>query len=324
MVDLMVDVVIDVAPFGTLVDRQTVVRVRHALMLRPDPVPREDLELQITRRMSWLLGITRCNAAIRQGMRTSSGVRNAGGDVGCMYALGMRVEGDGVSISPYAANGKVPEPVLRGMVAALCRVGRLCFPDLMHLIKTLESDSGVPVSPMDGEDGDWVGRTVDMSVNLGNSSHYNVNDCSQGFAVWTEETPGKASNWYFIMPNVHGTREDGSPFSGLVVRLYHGVAISWDGRVLRHCTSVSKPDGEDSAEVRSGGGQRFDNYLYGTFTACKDKVVEVGRANARAALFSTCKDDTNKGVTTSLDDEVITQDEEEKEEVLNFVQEQAH
>ena len=76
--------------------------------------------------------------------------------------------------------------------------------------------------------------------------------------------------------------------------------------MLRHCTSVSKPDGEDSAEVRSGGGQRFDNYLYGTFTACKDKVVQVGRANVCAALFSTCKDDTNGGVTTSLDDEVIT------------------
>ncbi len=65
----------------------------------------------------------------------------------------------------------------------------------MHLIKTLESDSGVPVmSPMDGIGWDWVARTIDMSVNLGNSSHYDVNDCSQGFAVWTEEMPGKAAN----------------------------------------------------------------------------------------------------------------------------------
>jgi hypothetical protein len=308
VVDPMVDVVVDIAPFGTSVDRQTVVRVRHALMLKTDPLPPEqDVELRLARRTSWLMRITECNAAIRRGMRTSSGVRSAGGDVGCMYALGMRVEGDGVSVNPYAANGKVPEHVLRGMVAALCRVGRLCFPDLMHLIKTLESNSGVPImSPMDGEDGDWVGRTVDMSVNLGNSSHFDVNDCSQGFAVWTEEIPGSASNWYFVMPNVHGTRADGEPFSGLVVRLYHGVAISWDGRVIRHCTSVSKPDGEDSAGVSSGGGQRFRNHLYGTFTACKEKVVRAGRAKACAALSSTCKDETNRGVTTSSPNDEVT------------------
>ena len=303
--DPMMDIVVDAAPFGTSVDRQTVVRVRHALMLRTDPVPHGDMELRIARKMSSLSKITRCNAAIRRGMRASSGVRSAGGDVGCMHAIGMRVEGDGISINPFAANGKVPESVLQDMVAALCCVGRLCCPDLMHLIKTLDSDSGVPVmSPMDGVGGDWVGRTVHMSVNLGNSSHNGVNDFSQGFAVRTEEKPGKASNWYFILPNVHGTRADGTRFSGLAVRLYHGVAISWDGRVLRHCTSVSKPDGEDGAKVSSGGGQRFDNYLYGTFTACKEKVVQAGRAIACAALSSACEDDPNGGVTASRDGEV--------------------
>ena len=305
MVDPMVDIMIDVAPFGTSADRQTVVRVRHALMLHTDPVPPEDMEVRRARRMSWLSKITKCNIAIRKGMRTSSGVRSAGCDVGCMYAIGMKVEKDGVTLNPFAANGRVPECVLRDMVAALCCVGRLCFPDLMHLIKTLERDSGVPgMPPMDGDFWDWVARTIDMSVNLGNSSHFDINDCSQGFAVWTEEIPGKARNWYFIMPNVYGTRADGTPFFGLAVRLYHGVAISWDGRVLRHCTSVSKPDGEGSTEVSSGGGQKFDNYLYGTFTACKEKVVEAGRAHACAALSSTCVDDTNGGgATTSCDDE---------------------
>ncbi len=131
-----------------------------------------------------------------------------------------------------------------------------------------------------------------------------MNNCLQGFAVWTEEKPGKVPNWYFILPNVHGTCADGTCFSGLVVRLYHGVAISWDGRVLRHCTSVSKPDGEGGAKVSSGGGQRFDNYLYGTFTACKEKVVQAGRANACAALSSACGDDTNGGVTAPRDGEV--------------------
>ena len=126
----------------------------------------------------------------------------------------------------------------------------------------------------------------------------------QGFAVWTEEKPGKASNWYFILPNANGTRVDGTRFSGLAVRLYHGVVISWDGRVLRRCTSVSKPDGEYGAKESSGGGQRFDNYLHGTFTACKEKVVQAGRANACAALSSACGDDTTVGVTASRDGKV--------------------
>ncbi len=41
-----------------------------------------------------------------------------------------------------------------------------------------------------------VGFTIDMSVDLGNSSHYDVGNVSQGFSVWTEEVPGLTSNLY--------------------------------------------------------------------------------------------------------------------------------
>jgi hypothetical protein len=34
-------------------------------------------------------------------------------------------------------------------------------------------------------------------VDLGNASHFDVGDSSQGFSVWTEEVPaGKAANWF--------------------------------------------------------------------------------------------------------------------------------
>ena len=114
-----------------------------------------------------------------------------------------------------------------------------------------------------------VGYTVDMSVNLGNSSHFDVHDASQGYSVWTEEIRGLGANWYFVMPNLHGTRPDGRTFAGIAIRLGHGVAISWDGRVIRHCTSLSMPDGIDGKRV--GGGKKcFKNHLYGTFTAAKE------------------------------------------------------
>jgi len=124
-----------------------------------------------------------------------------------------------------------------------------------------------------------VGYTVDMSINLGNSSHFDVNDASQGFSLWTEEVPGCGENWYFVLPNVHGLRPDGrTKFRGMAVKLGHGVAISWDGRVIRHCSSVSCPDGKEFGFVTRGRDSSFRNHLYGTFTAAKEKIVKAGRA----------------------------------------------
>jgi hypothetical protein len=35
-----------------------------------------------------------------------------------------------------------------------------------------------------------VAYTIDLSYNLGNSSHFDVNDASQGYSCWTEEMVG--------------------------------------------------------------------------------------------------------------------------------------
>jgi hypothetical protein len=77
-----------------------------------------------------------------------------------------------------------------------------------------------------------AGNNLVISTNLGNSSHYDL-DASRSFSLWSEDEPGNATNWYFVMPNCS---VDGS--SGVLIRLFHGAAISWDGRVIRHCTSV--------------------------------------------------------------------------------------
>jgi hypothetical protein len=52
-------------------------------------------------------------------------------------------------------------------------------------------------------------------------------------------------------------------FLVLRLQLTHGVAIQWDGRIIRHCTSMVEP----------GVG----NHVYGTFCAAKAKVVDFGR-----------------------------------------------
>jgi hypothetical protein len=86
--------------------------------------------------------------------------------------------------------------------------------------------------------------------------------------VWTETIPGAARNWYFVMPNVVGVDEAGKKFHGLAVKPTHGVAESWDGRVLRHCTSMCEPNANTSAAEQ--------NLLFGSFTAAKFRVLQAG------------------------------------------------
>ena len=77
------------------------------------------------------------------------------------------------------------------------------------------------------------------------------------------------------MPNLRGTKEDGTQFNGVAVRLHHGTAISYDDRLLiRNCTSLSRPDGKEGSFV--GGCEETQNHLYGTFTAAKPKHTNVG------------------------------------------------
>jgi hypothetical protein len=110
---------------------------------------------------------------------------------------------------------------------------------------------------------------------------YDVGDASQGFSVWTEEVLGMASNWFFVMPNLYGVDNEGRPFDAVAVKLYHGTAISWDGRVIRHCNSLTTPDGPDTLASPDGTDDQFvsgstPNHVYGTFSSAKEKIVNVG------------------------------------------------
>ena len=80
---------------------------------------------------------------------------------------------------------------------------------------------------------------ADVSVDLSNASHYDVNDASQSFSIWTEDFPNTTLNWYLVLPNVYGTKShNGRNYNGVAIKLTHGTLISWDGRLIRHCTSV--------------------------------------------------------------------------------------
>jgi hypothetical protein len=104
-----------------------------------------------------------------------------------------------------------------------------------------------------------VRYTVNMSVDLGNLPHFDVHNASQGFAVLTEEVPDCGENRFIALPTVHGLNPDGvTKFRGVAVKLGHGVAISWEGWVIRHCTSGCVRSRWDGV---CEGGQKKDSHF---------------------------------------------------------------
>ena len=84
--------------------------------------------------------------------------------------------------------------------------------------------------------------TMVHSVELFNSSHYDVFDESITASTWIEEEPLVTDNWFLVFPNVSC---DGK--KAIVIKLFHSCTISWNAGVLRHASS------QVSYRIRGGG-----------------------------------------------------------------------
>ena len=221
-----------------------------------------------------LVSIRNVGEGLRIGVKNKGSCRAGYGDLGKMYPLGSRVttENKEKKVTAYKCT-MIAGPLLVEAVSGLHNIGRSFFPSALRSLQDSESMYGLtaleymeklePKSTSSNPDmSSSVTLTIDCSHNLSNSSHYDVNDGSVGYAVWTESSPGSAKNWYFILPSVYGETPTGEPFSGLAIELSHGIAIQWDGRVVRHCTSIMQT--------------QESNHVYGTFCAAKTKLVDFG------------------------------------------------
>jgi hypothetical protein len=298
-----VDIVVDIANAGSYRNRKSVVMVRNLLSpsMEATFVGRANEPLLVHE----LQMLTLHNSLLRKNLAIG-GARNFTGDVGTMHPIGTRVMPNGLTTSAYCATSKVPRRLVQGYVHALSRVGQIAFPDVLAVIQDTEGDTGLqPCPAMAGDDeGNRVGFSIDSSDGLANASHIDGNDASQCFTTWLEEKPGTASDWHFVMPNLHGVSADGKPFNGVAVKLRHGTAISWDGRIIRHCTSLFRPDGPGTAIVGEGCA---NNHVYGTFTAAKERLVNFGRW--KAAMLKEMEDFAYDG------DGVVFHIEDDREEV---------
>lgn len=183
-----------------------------------------------------------------ESMPKTGSCRKGVGDVGTMYALGYRSKTDHV----YYKQTK-DSRTAKAMTEVCNRVTpfmRKHYPDILDGIQKEDKKRAghvTPLTEMGGKDG--PGGTISLSRNLGNSSHFDYADKSMSFAIWAELKKGLADNWYMIYPNMS---INGS--AGVVVKLRHGVAISWDGTLIRHCTSVTEVGADNNVYGCMFGG----------------------------------------------------------------------
>ena len=80
--------------------------------------------------------------------------------------------------------------------------------------------------------------------NLCNEAHCDPKDVSPSVATWHDgDVNHPCQNWYFLMPNVRLKEIDGrrtESMKGTAIKLSHGTIIQWNGRVIRHCTSLTE------------------------------------------------------------------------------------
>jgi hypothetical protein len=154
-------------------------------------------------------------------------------DLGDMFALGYR------SKKELLVYKQTKDPRTAKAMSEVCRRAvpfmERHFPQEVSDIRSAEqnrSGETPPLEEMGGENG--PGGTISISRNLGNASHFDYADESLSLSIWAEKQRGQAGNWYFLLPNVtlNGSK-------GVVIRLHHGLSISWDGTLIRHCTSVT-------------------------------------------------------------------------------------
>ena len=181
--------------------------------------------------------------------------RSGKGDRGKMFAVGCRSLKDGNPV--LYSNTLDVAHVLPDVSIGAAKFGAVQFPQVLKSIRRTERSAGVlPPKEMGGSAG--ICCSGDISIDLGNSSHYDKGDASVGFSVWASLTSNRVSNWFFVLPNLRGTY-NGRQFEGIAIALYDGAAVSWDGRWVRHCTALPTID----------NGQ----HLFGMFFAAKKRFL---------------------------------------------------
>jgi hypothetical protein len=171
-------------------------------------------------------------------------------DLGRMFGFGQKYDPYQKKMNEFAGNADVKEGLLASASeAVLSRVARE-FPSVTRVLQDAEADAGaVRCECMGGTNfRRFLANSLFISEDLGNAPHEDINDACKCICVWKETIDGISKNWYFILPDMIGQYyvkgDDGvehlRSFTGIAIKLYDGIIISWDGRIICHGTTLTK------------------------------------------------------------------------------------
>ena len=195
-------------------------------------------------------------------------------NVGCMHVFGDRMyrgnretyksmsmsEGESESQQSIALLDNIKKLVLEtslGLARWMRRNTHLCWRGLLERLRKSERDKSItPSDSLGGNHG--VTSSGVISTDLGNEAHFDVLDDGESVSVWAETYPGRARNWYLCFPNME-IQTQGRVYYGLRIKLCHGAIVNWDGRVMKHFTSLT--------DVGDG------NHVYGYFFCPSTRLI---------------------------------------------------
>ena len=96
------------------------------------------------------------------------------------------------------------------------------LPDIVKSMRACDKKNGIkPTKGMGGDKGLTAFGVI--SKNLCNAAHTDL-DNSISVSLFTEENPGLADGWNFVLPNV--VQKGKTALKGTVIKLFHGVCIA--------------------------------------------------------------------------------------------------
>lgn len=159
----------------------------------------------------------------------SSSCRANSGDSGSMFAFGLRNIREG----NYKSMKFCDEMVREYSLEARKLLSRYFSKEVSEIIKADRNQTVTPTWLMGGDDG--LSAYCLVSRDLVNSAHYDL-DTSVSITIFNEKMVGTAEDWFFVLPNT--MKEHDKDEKAIVIRLFDGCTICWDGRKIFHATAT--------------------------------------------------------------------------------------
>lgn len=109
----------------------------------------------------------------------------------------------------------------------------LDFKEEINEIKDSDMKQNISVSDkLGGKCG--VSAFMAMTKDYCNASHFDHKDATRTIVIYTDSNQEQCKEWYFLFPNVMELSDQS--FKAVAIKLFHGCVISFDAKLLRHCT----------------------------------------------------------------------------------------